>query len=149
MGIIPHSEALSNHCSASSFTDPNNCSSYLDIDAIRKTVEQDCVGKATCKLEDLDHFVDHNGKGFNAEECDGKTSLIYMQIACTLSNDQVVNRQKDSLFLGCVAVFIALFVLNYIDFIKKIQQNDYVEWDIKTITAGDYTIEFDITVDFY
>ena len=48
-----------------------------------------------------------------------------------------------------MAVFIALFVLNYIDYIKKIQENDYVEWDIKTITAGDYTIEFDITVDFY
>ena len=58
-------------------------------------------------------------------------------------------RQKDSLFLGCVAVFVALFVLNYIDYIKKVQENDYVEWDIKTITAGDYTIEFDITVDFY
>ena len=51
--------------------------------------------------------------------------------------------------VGCAAVFIALFVLNYVDYIKKTQENNYVEWDVKTITAGDYAIEFDITEAFY
>lgn len=51
--------------------------------------------------------------------------------------------------IGCSAVFIALFVINYIDYIKKSQENNYVEWDVKTITAGDYAIEFDITPEFY
>ena len=51
--------------------------------------------------------------------------------------------------LGCIAIFVALFVINYLDYMKKIQENDYVEWDIKTITAGDYTIEFDISADFF
>ena len=37
----------------------------------------------------------------------------------------------------------------YLDYIKKIQENNYIEWDIKTITAGDYTIEFDIDPDFF
>jgi len=51
--------------------------------------------------------------------------------------------------IGCAAVFIALFVINYVDFIKKTQENNYVEWDIKTITAGDYAIEFDIDPEFF
>ena len=38
---------------------------------------------------------------------------------------------------------------NYFDFIKKVQANDYVQWDINTITAGDYSIEFDIDPDFF
>ena len=46
-------------------------------------------------------------------------------------------------------MFIALFVINYIDYIKKTQENNYVEWDVKTITAGDYAIEFDITPAFF
>jgi len=46
-------------------------------------------------------------------------------------------------------VFVALFVLNFVDYIKKVQINEYVEWDVKTITAADYTIEFDIKPDFY
>ena len=30
-----------------------------------------------------------------------------------------------------------------------VSANDYIEWDLKTITAGDYSIEFDIDKDFY
>ncbi len=35
------------------------------------------------------------------------------------------------------------------DYVKKVQANDYVEWDVNTITAGDYSIEFDIDAGFY
>lgn len=51
--------------------------------------------------------------------------------------------------VGCVGVFIYLFVLVYIDYIKTIQKTKYVDWDVKTITAGDYTIEFDINKRLY
>jgi len=37
----------------------------------------------------------------------------------------------------------------YVDYIRSVQANNYVEWDVKTITAGDYSIEFDITESFY
>ena len=60
-----------------------------------------------------------------------------------------MTRQEQGLFIGCAAVFIALFVVNYLDYIKKSQENEYIEWDVKTITAGDYAIEFDIGPDFY
>ena len=58
--------------------------------------------------------------------------------------DDVVLRQVNALALGCMAIFVALFMVIYLDYIKKIQENNYLEWDIKTITAGDYSIEFDI-----
>ena len=74
---------------------------------------------------------------------------MYVQIACTLQTEQIRMRQERSLLLGCIAVFVALFVINYLDYMKKMAENDYVEWDIKTITASDYTIEFDITSDFF
>ena len=48
-----------------------------------------------------------------------------------------------------MAVFIVLFIVMYLDYMKKIQENNYVEWDVKTITAGDYTVEFDISPDFF
>lgn len=46
-------------------------------------------------------------------------------------------------------MFIALFAINYLDYFKKLEMNDYVEWELKTITAGDYTIEFDLDKTFY
>lgn len=37
----------------------------------------------------------------------------------------------------------------YVDYIRSIQASNFVEWDVKTITAGDYSVEFDITEAFY
>ena len=53
------------------------------------------------------------------------------------------------LVIACMTVFLALFIVNYFDYIKKMQEYNYVDWDVKTITAGDYTVEFDISPDFF
>ena len=69
---------------------------------------------------------------------------MFVQVACILPDEQLAHRRKHALVLGSLGVFIALFAINYIDFVKKKEENSYVEWDVKTITAGDYTIEFDL-----
>jgi len=37
----------------------------------------------------------------------------------------------------------------YVDYIRSVQANNYIEWDVKTITAGDYSVEFDISDKFW
>ena len=66
-----------------------------------------------------------------------------------IEEEQFFSRKEKGLIVGCSAVFMALFVINYIDYVKKTQENMYVEWDVKTVTAGDYAIEFDITPEFF
>ena len=66
-----------------------------------------------------------------------------------MTNEQLIARRKHGLFLGSVGAFIALFAINFIDFVKKKEENAFVAFDVKTITAGDYTIEFDLDADFY
>jgi hypothetical protein len=39
---------------------------------------------------------------------------------------------------------IGLFCITFVDYVKQYQANKYVDWDVKTITAGDYTVEFGI-----
>jgi hypothetical protein len=46
-------------------------------------------------------------------------------------------------------VFVYLFTLVYLDYIKTQQTTKYVEFDVKTITAGDYTIEFPIELKMF
>lgn len=49
-------------------------------------------------------------------------------------------------------MFVYLFSMVYFDYIKTVESNKYVDWDVKTITAGDYSIEFDLaesTYDFW
>ena len=66
-----------------------------------------------------------------------------------MPEEEIGERQIEGLVIACVAVFLALFIINYFDYIKKMQESAFVEWDVKTITAADYTIEFDIDPTFF
>ena len=74
---------------------------------------------------------------------------MFLQIGCQIPEDQIAERTISGLLVSCAAVFIALFVVNFIDYVRRVQMNNYIEWDVKTITAGDFTIELDITKDFF
>ena len=66
-----------------------------------------------------------------------------------MKEETLGDRNKHALLLGCIGVFLALFVINFNDYMRKVSENGYVEWDVKTMTAGDYTIEFDLDEGFY
>ena len=66
-----------------------------------------------------------------------------------LSETQLQYRKEIQLMFGCSAVFVALFIINYLDYMDRHQLNSFVEWDVKTLTSGDYTVEIDIGPDFY
>ena len=44
--------------------------------------------------------------------------------------------------ISSLAVFIYLYLVIYFDYMKCVQANKYVIFDVKTITAGDYSVEF-------
>lgn len=58
-------------------------------------------------------------------------------------------RRIEGLLIGCITVFIYLYVIVYLDYIKCVQLNNYVEYDVDTITAGDYSVTFDLEVETY
>lgn len=78
-------------------------------------------------------------------EC-GKDAFFYIQAPCILPETagHMDQRQLFGLTTACTAVFIYLFTIVYFDYVKTLQKTKYVDFDVKTITAGDYTVEFDI-----
>ena len=66
-----------------------------------------------------------------------------------IPQDQVADRRISGLAIGCICVSLALFAINFFDYVKQDQENQYIEWDVKTITSGDYTVEFDIPPEFF
>ena len=70
--------------------------------------------------------------------------MFFIQAACLIPEDLKTDRQIFGLFCGSVAVFVYLFTMLYTDYLKCVEVNKYVEFDVKTITAGDYSCEFDI-----
>ena len=53
------------------------------------------------------------------------------------------------LFVASWAVFVYLFTITYLQYVQHVQNNKYIDWDIKTITAADYTVEFDLHCDIF
>jgi len=53
-------------------------------------------------------------------------------------------RRLFGLIVGSSTAFIYIFIIVFFDYIKAIEGNLYIDFDINTITAGDYTIEFDM-----
>jgi hypothetical protein len=58
-------------------------------------------------------------------------------------------RKVYGLVISCIGVLIYLFVHITIEYIKSIQGNAFVEYDVKTCSAADYTVEFKIHPDMY
>lgn len=63
---------------------------------------------------------------------------------CEFSPGETNERQVKGLYVASTGVFIALFFVVFVDYMSSVFKSSFVEWDVKTITAGDYSIELDI-----
>jgi hypothetical protein len=61
----------------------------------------------------------------------------------------LTSRRIAGLIVGSITAFIYMFILIYFDYIKAIETNMFIDFDVSTITAGDYTIEFDMPPESY
>jgi len=71
-------------------------------------------------------------------------STFFIQVACLVPENRVYARKLMGLLISCLGVLIYCFALTYFDYIRSIEKNKYLDFDVMTITAGDYTIEFDM-----
>lgn len=78
-----------------------------------------------------------------SDKCDGNSNL-FVQYICEIPQERDANRRVFGLAAGSIAVFIYLFSVVYFDYIACVQMNKFVDFDVKTITAGDYTLEFEL-----
>lgn len=57
----------------------------------------------------------------------------------------MATRKIFGLLISCTSVLIYLFVHITLNYLKKVQKNRFIEWDVKTISAADFTVEFSIS----
>lgn len=58
-------------------------------------------------------------------------------------------RKIMGLGIASLAVLIYCYTIIYFDYIRAVEKNMYLDFDIQTITAGDYTVEFDMPPQSY
>jgi len=74
---------------------------------------------------------------------------MFLQMGCVIPADELAARKIIGLIASCLAISIGLFCVIYFDYVKQLAANDYVEHDVKTVTAGDYSVEFKIDSEFF
>jgi len=118
-GIIPSSSDVNTYCANSAFKDPANCSSLIDQKSLRELLMERCVGKPECMLNNLGRFIDTSTKSnpLTMRECFSKDASLLIKVGCMLPEDDLQTRKELELAFGCFAVFVTLFVINYLDFV--------------------------------
>lgn len=53
------------------------------------------------------------------------------------------------MLVGTLGTFVYLFALNFIEYMARVQEHKFVDFDVKTITAADYSAEFPISENQY
>ena len=77
--------------------------------------------------------------------CVEPTAHFFIQYSCTVLNEQLEKKyNKVSVATSCI-LLIAFCFVNLIYFMQTTSKLDQLDYDIKTITAGDYTVQMDIT----
>lgn len=143
-GIVPSTEAQpKNYCMRSNVD--KECNDNLLDSSFKQLITDSCIGKDQCDLKALNTYVNPNAPA----KCKDVTTIMFIQMACQFDEVTANQRQIEGLAIGCVGVFIALFFVLYVDYMRNIAKNNFVEWDVKTITAGDYSVELDISQEMF
>lgn len=74
---------------------------------------------------------------------------MFIQAPCEMPLDPGSKQKVLGLMIASIAVFIYFYSIVYFDYIKSVQKTKFVDFDVKTITAGDYTVEFDLEEEIY
>jgi len=74
---------------------------------------------------------------------------FYIQYICLMPEVDVKGRQVIGLALSCLCVFLYFFNVIFFDFIDTVQKTQCVDYDVKTITGDDYTVEFNLKEEQY
>lgn len=53
------------------------------------------------------------------------------------------------MLIASIGILVYCFTVIYLDYIRAVEKNMYVDFDVATVTAGDYTIEFDLKAESF
>jgi hypothetical protein len=96
-------------------------------------------------LENLDTYISAD----LPEECKAIGTTFFLQAECTQDVGLLNEKRRKGLAVACIGVFMALFFLIMSRYLRKMAAILTIEWDMKTVTAADYTVELKIRPGIY
>jgi Glu-tRNA(Gln) amidotransferase subunit E-like FAD-binding protein len=98
----------------------------------------------TFKLNDL-----FNNLLTTPANCTAPGALLYIQFSCEQDVELLRTKFRQLSLVSSLSVFIACLFMIVIYFYKKSSTLQQLEWDMSTITPGDYTLQMEITTNMW
>lgn len=72
-----------------------------------------------------------------------------MQYSCLQTEEALSQKRLDALLISCIGVFISLLFECMVFYYFKSSLFEFKLWDINTVTAADFTVEYTIPKDVW
>lgn len=152
-GILPHNDDQEKFAEYMGFcNNPKDfpavdaCSGALKGEAIKNYVDTNCKGQQNCKssISVNDMLNDQaTTKGVDPH-CWDNDSIIYLQYDCEQTTEELNKKRNEGLIIACLGILISTLFLTCMYFLSKVAAIEFKEWDVGTVTASDFTVEYQI-----
>lgn len=119
------------------------CHSSINNTTLSKKLNE-CKNKTECKVTNLKSYITANSK-----VCGDEDAFFHVMYYCSQSNDELATKRSHASIISCIGIFQSLFILIMIYMAKGMTSITQIEWDVSTVTAGDYTCDMLITREQY
>ena len=132
-----------------------NCVSNDDIsqcqpDSFQAKAEMEAsLGEMTYLFEFSDWTYLYAVPGAKGDCFKAKESRLFVQYTCIQSDENLTMKYNQMCLITSTAVCIALLFTLTIRYLFQGGKMQQIDWDMTTITAGDYSVEFTIDKDVY
>ena len=77
--------------------------------------------------------------------CGTDPARVYIQYRCSQALDAVNTKRVQGLAIVCLGILVSLLFLLTHWYLKETAVIDFKVWDVETVTASDFTVEYSIT----
>jgi hypothetical protein len=119
---------------------------YLNTAQLKEDFKNTCTGYNTCDFKAASYLNSAPEEPTEANpDCITDPAKIYMQYKCSEGNSHLDKKREKGLVVSICACIAALIFLVVIFYMKKMAILNFQMWDMRTLTASDFTVEMTVT----
>ena len=77
--------------------------------------------------------------------CSSNPARVYIQYRCSQPLETVNTKRVQGLAIVCLGIFVSMLFLLTHWYLSETAVIDFKLWDVETVTASDFTVEYTIT----
>lgn len=134
-GVSLESENI-NNCN---YNSTGTCNSVTSTSSAAQNKFNNCIGNETCFINNVQDII--TGNSSTAATCKSDQGRLYVQYYCTQTDDELAEKRDIGALVSAITCFSNLFLLIMTLWMNRMTVLNKVDYDLDTLTAGDYSID--------